>query len=166
LAYTFYTTNSGEPDIVGNVKQMISDIGQVAPIKGCSEAELKLLESTLNILLPEPYKVFLRYFGHGDGGGGGYFFEDSDWMYSCICESTLFVRDILNDCDKLSEIPQQFIVFASLYNECFYLLDIFPGQHQIYLWDRTENKIIIQYSSLWNLIIENLYEIIRIKDTI
>ncbi|AFY91532.1 hypothetical protein Cha6605_0230 [Chamaesiphon minutus PCC 6605] len=43
LAYT-------SENIANDVKSMISQICQIAPIQGCSEDELNLLESNLNII--------------------------------------------------------------------------------------------------------------------
>jgi hypothetical protein len=148
---------SSDEYIADRIKSIIISLGENTPIKGCSDDELDLLESTLNTLLPSSYRVFLRFFGHGDGGG--YFFDDTEWTYENIANSTLLAREILNEsADNSSQIPQEFIVIASLYNEYFYLLSTSDEKHHVYIWHITSDKILSKYNSLWDLVRENLYE--------
>jgi SMI1 / KNR4 family (SUKH-1) len=138
--------------IATKIKEIIINLREKTPIRGCSDEELDLLESTLNIVLPEAYRVFLQFFGHGDGGG--YFFDDTEWTYDNIIDSTFLARELLNEsCENHPELSQEFIVVASLYNEYFYLLSTSNEKHNVYLWNRTTDEILSTYDSLWDLVI-------------
>jgi hypothetical protein len=146
--------------IANKIKETIINFGESTPIRGCSDNELDLLESTLNTVLPESYRVFLRFFGHGDGGG--YLFDDTEWTYENIVDSTFLAREILDESSKFSlNLPQEFIVIASLYNEYFYFLSTSNKDHHVYIWNRTTDEVLSTYDSLWDLIQENLRESVR-----
>jgi SMI1 / KNR4 family (SUKH-1) len=151
--------NTGSPDecIASAIKEKIINLTKNNSIKGCSNDELDLIESTLNTVLPESYRVFLKFFGHSDGSG--YFFDDTEWTYDNIISSTFLAREILNEgSSNLPDMPQEFIVIASLYNEYFYLLSTSDEKHHIYIWNRTTDEVLSTYDSLWDLVQENLYK--------
>jgi SMI1-KNR4 cell-wall len=151
------------------IKKIIIALNPKILIQGCSESEIDLLESTLNISLPYSYRIFLLFFGHGDGCG--YFFDDMDWTYEFIVESNIFLRELVNDIlientnsinISLLDIPKEFIVIASLYNEYFYLITTDNDKQSVYFWDRTNNKIIAEYNTIWILIKHNIQQITNI----
>jgi SMI1 / KNR4 family (SUKH-1) len=89
-------------------------------ISGCSEEEIKFIESKYSISLPESYRVFLSEFGHMSKS----FFLSFEIAYDYPLELTeFFYSQISNSEDEYippTDVPENMFVFASYLYEDFY----------------------------------------------
>lgn len=96
--------------------------GLFARAKGCTKVEIDNLEFKLNKNLPNRYKDFLTFFGHGAGN----LFKGSDFEYQYLVENQEFIEDLSKlhnvDADRVSDIfvfmvHQGYITFYFYCNE-------------------------------------------------
>ena len=95
-------------------------LGSSELIKGCSESEILKLESKYNVILPQSYKIFLKFFGHGLGGR---VMNDCDILYDDIFSLTDTIRNeiLIEEGDPV--LPDKAFVFSGRYNEQFMFFD-------------------------------------------
>ena len=107
---------------------LVLEVAKPDLIKGCSEREISLLEKERDVILPNSYKTFLRYFGHGLGGR---VMSDIDILYEDIYTSIRYeissYENLLRDEILIEEedprLPKKAFVFSARYCEQFMFFD-------------------------------------------
>lgn len=117
--------NDSEKNFIDRAIQLKNNIiqqglGNPELIKGCSESEISKLEQHYKIKLPQSYKIFLRYFGHGLGGG---IMKECDILYDDIFSLTNVAKNEILIEEGDPSLPDKAFVFSGRYNEQFMFFD-------------------------------------------
>src|SRR5262249_22971010 len=78
-------------------------------VRGCSEDELKQVESTLQIILPAAYREFLTTFGKQ----AGEFLVGTDFLFPKLLELRNIAEELLKSCSNPFDLSKTAFVFAS-----------------------------------------------------
>ncbi len=82
-------------------------LASTSEIQGCSDAEIKLLESHLKRKLPALYRNFLT----GMGKGAGLFFRGTDLFFPALLELRNYAEELLRENDISWKLPEDACVF-------------------------------------------------------
>lgn len=101
-------------------------------IKGCSEAEILVLEKASGLTLPFSYKVFLRHFGHGLGGR---IMNDVEYQYDSVFSFIEDLKEFRLDGEE-PEFPPNTFFWSARYKEqyLFFIVDENIDDPPIYHW--------------------------------
>lgn len=120
-------------------------------IKGCSIQEINKLEQENNVVFPESYKTFLKYFGHGLGG---YVMGDIVFLYNEISGLTDYLRneELIYEQDPI--LPINAFVFAMRNYEQYMFFDAsgIEKEPPILSYKENESKFVEVGKSIWDII--------------
>lgn len=137
-------------------------LGNPEWIKGCSESEILLLENKYDVILPLSYKVFLRNFGHGLGGG---IMKEIDILYDKIFNLTNVIRNevLVDEGDPV--LPNKAFVFAGRYNEqfMFFNADGLEEEPSIFYYMIDDEKFRKIGDSIFDILESEIEESLSIK---
>ena len=159
-----YQSNQEMIDKAINIKEKIiqQGIGRPDLIRGCSESEILKLEQKYDVILPQSYKTFLKYFGHGLGGG---IMKEIDILYNDIFSLTDVIRNeiLIEEGDPV--LPRKAFVFTGRYNEQFMFFDAsgFKKEPAIMYYIIDEDSFRKVGDSIFDIIESELEESLTIK---
>ncbi len=144
---------SSEMDSAETLVRRLLDTGlvQANDLCPCSDADIRHLESTYNLRLPESYKQFLRRLGRGAGS----FLQNRDGFafYDAVLEMTAVFQEGFGD--RVS-VPEQWFCFAVLHKGDTFLFLPADGSDDdppVYAWSEEwseEEKLEECYASFWD----------------
>lgn len=126
-------------------------IATAASICGCSDAEVRNIESTLKLRLPRAYSALLRVVGKRAGA----FMRDIDFHYPKVLDLRQAAIELLDNWEEgRLQLPSDAFVFAMRYGEqfMFFRTDNFDEDPAIWFYMESHDTFQRIAESIWEVI--------------
>jgi hypothetical protein len=117
------TTDSFIEDFVQRLKDAGLVNSSYYPMHGCSDEQIKEIESKLKVSLPPIYKKFLSVMGQKSGD----FLRGSDFWYPELLTLRQGAESLLHDLSSSLKLPQSAFVFGMHQGYQFFYFDTSDG---------------------------------------
>ena len=128
---------------------------------GCSEDEIRDLESKYNIQLPQSYKEFLRKMGKNSSSLVD--FNEFAIEYDSVMKMTEESRQLIDECKLESEQlgldeeivelpPNALLILCRLPTREFYLIEANGGEDSPVFYYGDDDEIVKEFDSFWDVL--------------